>query len=106
MQLGLVRIVGVGGRVMLGDHGDVVRGHAESGQIVHQLGILATHAGGKRSQSRSRDGRVRAVRIGVHESDYAGDRQAQLQRDVATGQQDGAAALGFHEAAATTVVGA
>lgn len=48
---------------------------------------------------------MRAVGVGVDESDHAGDRQAELQRDVTARQQDGAAALRFDEAAATTIVG-
>ena len=105
VQFGLVRVVGVGGRVVLGDHGDVVRRDAELGEVMHELGVLASHARCERAQSRSRDGGVRAVGVGVDESDHAGDRQAELQRDVTARQQDGAAALRFDEAAATTIVG-
>ena len=104
VQLGFVRIVGVGGRVVLGYHGDVVRAHTELGEIAHQLGAFAAHTRGKRTQARSRNGRVRAIRVGMRESDHAGHRQTQLQRDVAARQQDGSAALRFHESTTTTVV--
>ena len=55
VQLGLVRVVRVRGRVMFGDHGDIVRSDTEPRQIMHELGIAATHAGGERTKTRSRD---------------------------------------------------
>ena len=104
VQLGLVRVVRVGGRVVLGDHGDVVGGDAERGQIVHELRVAAAEASRQGAEARGRDRGVRAIRVRVDEADYAGDRQTHAKRDVTARQQDRAAALGLQEAAAATVV--
>ncbi|SIM91427.1 Uncharacterised protein [Mycobacteroides abscessus subsp. abscessus] len=61
MQLGLVRIVGKGRRVVLGDDGNVVGGDTQLVQRAGQIRILAAASGRQCTQARSRDGGVYTV---------------------------------------------
>ena len=104
VQFGFIGIVGVRGCVVLGDHGDVVRRHAELRQVAHQHGVLAALRSRERAESGSRDRRMRAIGERTHVAHDAGNRQSQAQGDVTAGEQHGAAALRFDESAATPVV--
>ena len=77
VQLGLVGVVRVRGGVVLRHDGDVVGVDSEPCQVTHELRRAATHAGGQGAETGCRDRGVRAVGVRMHESDHAGDRQAQ-----------------------------
>ena len=106
VQLGLVRVVGQRRGVVLGHHRDVVGADAELGERARQLGILAAATGGQRAKPWSRDRRVHTVAEGRHVRHHCQHRKTHLDRKVAAGQQDGAAALSLDEPEPTAVVGA
>ncbi len=74
VKLCLIRVVGVRGRVVLGQHGDVVRCHTELCEVARQLRVRATSASCQRTESRSRDGGVGTVRERLDVSNHAVDR--------------------------------
>ena len=106
VQFGLVGIIGARRRVVLGDHGDVVRFDAQGPERARQAGILSAAAGRQGAQTGCRDGGVGAVGVGGDEADHSRHRQPQASGHAGAGQDHSTAALGLYEAAATTVVGA
>ena len=104
VQFRLVGVVSTGGGVVLGNHGDVVSLNAQLGQRLSQTRVATATARSQSTQARGRDGGVGAVGVRGDETKHCSNRQTKLGRYVTTGQDDGTATLGFHEAAATTVV--
>ena len=106
VEFGLVGVVGVGGRVVLAHYAHVVGGEAKTVQRAGQRGVGSSSSGGKCTESRSRDGGVDAVGVGLCVGNHSVDRQSELGGDVTTCEEDGASAFGFDEACAAAVVGA
>ena len=106
VQLGLVRVVGVGGGVVLGQHRDVVRAKAQPAQRACETRVLSTTTGAQSAEARSRNGGVGAVAVGSGVGDHGEHRQAELGRQRTAHEQNRAAAFAFEKAAAAAVVGA
>ena len=106
VQIRLVGIVGVRGRVVLGHEGHVVDTHAELSEVAgdDRVTSAACHREGTQSGRRNRG--VGAVAEGLCVSHDCQDRQVHVERHRRAGQQHGAATLRLDEATAAAVVGA
>ena len=106
VQFGLVRIVGVGGGVVLGQDGDIIRRESQRGQGSGQARVGTAAGRRQHAEAWCRDGGVCAVAEAGGVRDHCQHRQAELGGEGAAGEQDRAAAFGFEEATASTVVSA
>ena len=91
---------------MLAHYAHVVGGETKTVQRAGQRGAGSSSSGGKRTESRSWDGGVDAVGVGLCVGNHGVDGQSELGGDIATREEDGASAFGFDEACAAAVVGA
>ena len=78
VQVGFVRVVRRGGRVVLRNHRDVVHADTHLGELFPQPGFRAAPARAQRAQPGGGDGGVHAIGEGFGEPDHAQHRQAQV----------------------------
>ena len=78
VQVGLVRVVRRGGRVVLRNHRNIVHVNAHLGKLFPQPGFRAAPGRTQRAQPWCGDGGVHTIGEGFGESDHAQNRQAQV----------------------------
>ena len=104
VQFRLVWIVGVGGGIVLGHHGDVICRHTKLSQVAYELRMLATLSCRQSTQTWSWNRGVSTVCEGANVSNHTSNWQTELQRDVTASHQNGTTTLCFNESATTTIV--
>src|SRR5699024_5068784 len=104
MQVRLIRVIGIGRGVVLGNHSDFVHAHTKLIQALCQTRIRTTTGSRQRAQTRSRNGGVRTVSEGLRKAHNTKNRQSQLSSKATARHQDGAAAFRLNEATTTAVI--
>ena len=106
VQIRLVGVVGVRGRVVLGHEGHVVDAHAELAEVAGDDRVSTAARHRESTQAGCRNRGVRAVAEGLRVRHDSQDRQVHIERHRCASQQHGAATLRLDEAAAAAVVSA